>query len=314
MRGMVRIGMVALLLAILAVPAAAQDRLGVVASFSILGDMAARIGGDHVSVRTLVGPDRDAYAYQPTSTDVQVLGDADLLLINGLGYEIWIRQLSIAAGYHGPVVAASNGIAAIRIAAAATHAADQDHGAFDPHAWHDLAQAETYVDNIVAGLSVADPGHAADYRANGRSYKTEIAALDREIRDRIAAVPAGRRLMLTAHGGFGYFSRAYGVEFATLAGITVNDKDSAADAARISNQMKTCAISALFLESTADPGPVDRIAAETGMTISGTLYSEALSPPGTPAGTFLGLVRHNADIIVAALASPPSDCCHARAH
>lgn len=298
----------ALSAALSAPTARAQDELDIVASFSILGEMAARVGGEHVAVELLVGPDGDAHVYQPTPSDARALGEADLLLVNGLAFEGWMDRLVESVGYQGPIVVAAAGIDAIRPEeeeghdhdhAAAGH--DHDHGEFDPHAWHDLTIAAAYVDTIVAGLAAADPAHAAEYEANGAAYKAEIAALDGEIRAKLGAVPAERRRVLTAHDAFGYFSRAYRVEFIAPVGVSTDSEASAGDVARIIDQIRSNRVSAIFVENITDPRLIGQISTETGVKIGGTLYSDALSAPGTPAGTFLGLARHNADTIAAAI-------------
>lgn len=307
MKTLFRAGLLGLSLAVSALPAVAQEKLDVIASFSILGDMAARVGGDHVSVRALVGPDGDAHVYQPTPTDARALGQADLVLVNGLAFEGWMGRLVESVGYQGPVVTATAGIDAIRSTEEAHDHAEggQDHhhhGEFDPHAWHDLKNAAIYVDNIVAGFAARDPAHAADYRANGDAYKAEIAALDGEIQARLGAIPAERRRVLTSHDAFAYFGRAYGVDFVAPVGVSTDSEASAGDVARIIDQVRADKVTAIFIENITDPRLISQIAGETGVKVGGTLYSDALSAPGTPAATFLGLARHNAETIAGAIA------------
>jgi zinc/manganese transport system substrate-binding protein len=289
----------------------ADDRLPVVASFSILGDMVERVGGDHVEVTTFVGPDGDAHVYQPTPADAAALADARVLFVNGLAYEGWVDRLVSSSGYRGPIVVATSGITPIAGFGEVEEKAGRDHaemaahaptpGGADPHAWHDLANARLYVDTIASGLGAADPAHAADYATAAGAYKAELAALDGEIRAMLAAVPRERRRILTSHDAFGYFGRAYDIRFIAPIGLSTDAEPSAGDVAAIIDQIRAEGIAALFVENISDPRLVERIAAETGVTVGGALYSDALSAPGTPGATFIGLERANAETIARAL-------------
>lgn len=192
-------------------PPWAADKLRVVATFTILGDMVRNVGGEHVALTTLVGPDGDAHVYEPTPADARALAEADLVLVNGLGFEGWIDRLVKASGYKGPVVVASEGIALLR--------AEEDHGdgghghghhgdEFDPHAWQDLVNGRLYVINIARALAAADTARADDYRRRAEAYDRELVALDRDIRSRLDGVPAERRKVITSHDAFQYFGRA----------------------------------------------------------------------------------------------------------
>jgi zinc/manganese transport system substrate-binding protein len=285
--------------------AAAQDGPSVVASFSILGDMVREVGGDHVAVTTLVGPNGDAHVYEPTPADAQALGAADLLVVNGLHFEGWMDRLVESVGYAGPVVVATDGIVPLTMDEEAGHeedgAEEHAHGELNPHAWHDLRDAAVYVDNIARGLEAVDPAHAADYAANAERYKGEILALDAEIRTRFAALPEDRRRVLTSHDAFGYFGAAYGVTFLAPVGLSTESEASAQEVARMIDQVRADAVSAVFVENITDGRLMTQIAEETGATVGGTLYSDALSEPGQPAATFLDMVRYDADTIASAI-------------
>ena len=309
-------------------PALAQDRLPVVASFSILGDMVAEVGGDRVAVTTIVGADGDAHVYQPTPADAQAVASASLVVVNGLGFEGWLDRLIDASSYGGPIVVATAGIeprtepgsedqdAAHDHAAhddgAHDHAAHDgdhdhghghDHGGADPHAWQSLANARAYVDGIEAGLAAVDPEGAATYAANADAYLAEIDALEAEIRAALDALAPERRRVVTSHDAFGYFADAYGLEFFAPQGMSTEAEASAKDVAALITQIRVEGIPAVFLETVADPRLLERITAETDATIGGTLYADALSGPDGPAATYLDMMRHNVATLTAALGS-----------
>ena len=291
-------------------PAFAADRLPVVASFSILGDMVSRVGGDRVSVTTLVGPDGDAHVYEPTPNDVKAVAGAKLLVVNGLGFEGWMSRLAEASGYAGPVTVASEGVKPREMAeeedhhdhAEADHAAHDHHGV-DPHAWQDVANAVTYVKNISAGLDAADPDGKATYDANATAYVAELEALDAEVRAAMAALPADRRKIITSHDAFGYFGAAYGLELLAPEGVSTESEATASDVAGIIRQIREDAIPAIFVENIKDRRLIDQIAAETHAVVGGELYTDALSAKDGPAPTYVDMIRHNIGTLTEALTS-----------
>lgn len=306
----------------IATQAGAEEPVKVVASFSILGDMVKEIGGEHVALTTLVGPDGDAHVYEPTPADARAVGEAKLLVVNGLQFEGWLPRLVETAGFKGEEVVATAGLAPIPFAAGQEdghgaqdaqeaghedHAASEagheghGHGADDPHAWQSLSNGVVYAQNIVTGLSAADPENAADYRARGDAYIAEIKAMDARVKSELSAIPQDRRKVVTSHDAFGYFAKAYDVAFIAPEGVSTETEASAADVARIIDQIRHEAISAVFIENISDTRLLDRIVAETDAKIGGTLYSDALSGPGGPTPTYLGMFQNNIDQIVAAL-------------
>ena len=297
--------LLALGLSLLAAPARADERLPVVASFSILGDLTARVGGDRIALTTLVGPDGDAHVFEPGPGDARAVSEAKLLVVNGLGFEGWMDRLKGAAGFDGIEVVATSGVAPLKLAEDDDHGHDHghDHGAIDPHAWQNVANAEIFVRNIAVGLEKADPAGAAVYRANTEAYLAELKALDEDIRTSLAAVPAERRVLVTSHDAFGYFAAAYDLKVLAPQGISTESEASAADVAGLIRQIRKDGVQAVFVENVTDPRLLEQIVRETGARIGGTLYSDALSPPGTPAATYVGMMRHNAEAITAAFQS-----------
>jgi zinc/manganese transport system substrate-binding protein len=293
--------MAALLALTASMPAAAQpkppDRIKVVASFSILGDLVRNVGGDRVEVATLVGVDGDAHVYSPTPADVRTLATAGAVFVNGLGFEGWMTRLVKASGSKAPMVVASTGVKTRRMA-------DDGHGhgrkAADPHAWQSVANAKIYVANIRDGLSKADPAGKGVYEANTKAYLDKLDALDRELREAVARIPADRRRIITTHDAFGYFSDEYGIEFISP-GVATDAAPSARDVARIIARIKRQKIPAVFMENITDPRLMQQIARETGARIGGTLYSDALSKPGRHDAQQHPRAQQGAGIVIARL-------------
>ena len=289
------------------VPAMANEPLPVVASFSILADMVKQVGGPHVEVTSLVGPNSDAHVFDPTPADAKRLAAAKLVVVNGLGFEGWLNRLVKSSGYKGPVLTASKGVKTIPMAASDhghSHGHKHSHVAPDPHAWQSLLNARQYVENIRVALSAAMPAHSADFQARATDYLKQIDALEKSTLARIAAVPMERRRVITSHDAFGYFARAYKVTFYPLQGLSTASEPSAADIVRIVNEIKKNKVTAIFAENISDPRVLERVAKDTGAKIGGTLYADALSVPGTQADTYLKMFELNMSTIVAGISAP----------
>ena len=274
----------------LSAPARAQDRLNVVASFSILGDFVRNVGGDRVNVTTLVGPDSDAHVYVPAPADAKKVADAKLVFVNGLGFEGWLSRLLKSSGGKAFVVTATSGIAPLKLGREA-----------DPHAWQSVANARIYVANIRDALVAAAPADADAFKSRASAYLADLDALEREVRAAIAAIPESRRKVISTHNAFGYFAAAYGVEFIAPLGVSTESEASARDIARIITQVRTARIPAVFLENITDPRLMGRIAAETGARVGGTLYSDSLTGEKGDSPTYIAMVRHNIKALTSAL-------------
>ncbi|MFB9265457.1 metal ABC transporter substrate-binding protein [Bradyrhizobium erythrophlei] len=272
--------------------ARADERVNVVASFSILADIVRNVGGDRVNVVALVGPDSDAHVYAPTPADARKVADAKLLVVNGLGFEGWLPRLLQASGSKAPVVVATKGITPRKLG-----------GAADPHAWQSVVNAKLYVGNIRDSLIVVAPADADAFRANAGAYLAKLDALDREVREAVATIPDARRKVISTHGAFGYFADAYGIQFVAPLGVSTEAEVSARDIAQIITQVKAAKIPAVFLENINDPRLIQRIAAETGARVGGTLYSDSLTGEKGDAPTYIDMVRHNIKALTGALAN-----------
>jgi zinc/manganese transport system substrate-binding protein len=274
--------------------AQAAEKLKAVASFSILANFVARVGGDRVQVTSIVGPDGDAHVYEPRPDDAKAVAAADILVINGLGFEGWIGRLNEASGYKGRVVTASAGIVVRKMAGAGA--------ALDPHAWQSVENAEIYIGNISAALCEADSSGCETYKANAAAYDKELQELDAGIRASVARIPPDRRIVITSHDAFGYFAQAYGVTFIAPEGVNTESEASARDMAKLIRQIRAQKATILFIENMADPRVIAQIARETGVKVGDALYSDALSPKDGPASTYLDMMRHNARLLTEAMA------------
>jgi zinc/manganese transport system substrate-binding protein len=271
-------------------PARAQDKINIVASFSILGDFVRNVGGERIALTTLVGPNGDAHVYTPTPQDAKKIADAKLVVVNGLGFEGWLPRLVKSSGGKAVILTATQGIAPRKL---------DSHE--DPHAWQSVDNARIYVANIRDALAKADSAGTNTYKANAEAYLAKLAVLDSDVKAAVASIPAAHRKVISTHDAFGYFAAAYGIEFIAPQGVSTDSEPSAKDIAVIITQLKISKIPAVFLENIADPRLMRRIAAETGAKIGGTLYSDSLTAENGDAPTYIDMVRHNIKALTSAL-------------
>jgi zinc/manganese transport system substrate-binding protein len=295
-RVLAQIGLALALLLGLSGGAEAADKIKAIASFSILGDMVKQVGGDRVEVTALVGPDGDAHVYEPTPADAKTLAAANILFVNGLGFEGWMDRLEISSGFKGKMVVASTGVKSRQMV-------EDEKKITDPHAWQSLANGKLYVANIRDGLIAVDPDGKAVYEANAAKYLGEIAGEEASVKQALDKLPPERRKIITSHDAFGYFGAAYGLEVIAPEGVSTESEASAKDVAKIIRQIKAEKIPAVFMENITDHRLLDQIAKETGAKIGGTLYTDALSQPDGPAGTYLDMFRNNIETLTVALSS-----------
>jgi zinc/manganese transport system substrate-binding protein len=264
----------------------AAEKLKAVASFSILADLVKQVGGDHVDVTAIVGPDGDAHVFQPSPLDAKAVANANIVVINGLGLEGWMARLIQSSGTKAPVVVASKGVRPLQ-------GEGEEKGKADPHAWQSIANAKIYVANIRDGLIAADPADKADFEANAKAYLAKLDQLETEVKAAIASIPPKNRKIITTHDAFGYFARAYGMTFIAPQGVSTETEPSAKDVAKIIRQVKAQHVPAVFLENISDDRLMQQIARETGAKTGDKLYSDALSKPGAGAATYVDMMHNN---------------------
>ena len=285
-----------LFLAALPLGARAEEApLSVVASFSVLGDMVRQVGGDAVTVTTLVPPDGDAHTYQPRPSDLLAIRSARFVVTNGLGLDHWMDRLIRSAGGNAIHVTAAAGVPV-------RHMSEDGGTVVDPHAWQDPRNGVLYARAIAAGLGEADAARAEMFHDRGQTFAAAIVATGDWISSSLGPIPPERRKIITSHDAFGYFGARYGIEFHAAQGISTEGEPSARDIARLAAQIRREHIRAVFVENMTDPRIAETLAREAGAVVGGTVYSDALSPPGGPADTYLKMFRHNVPLFAAAMA------------
>jgi zinc/manganese transport system substrate-binding protein len=287
----------------------AADKLPVTASFSILGDLVRVIGGERVSVATLVGANEDAHAFAPKPTDAKAIVQSRLLVLNGLGFEPWAQRLAKSVGYQGATVEATKGVKPLVMVEEEAHD-DKDtkakihsheHVEADPHAWQNPNNVVLYVRNIAAALTQVDPAGATLYQTNAEAYVKELQALDAWAQAEFAKVPVNKRIVITSHDAFGYLAARYQIQFLAPQGVSTSTEPSAQDVAGLIRQIQREKIRAVFVENMSNPTLLAQLAKDTGVSVGAALYSDALSGADQPAPTYLRMMRHNVTQLVAGM-------------
>lgn len=276
-----------------------------VATFSVLGDMLANVGGDHIDIKTIVRAGADSELYQPTAADVATVAGTRAIFINDLNeeFEPWLEPLLKQAGFKGTKVVVSRGVRTLTLEEEHPVSGRQLPAAIDQHAWLDPRNGVIYVRNIAAALTRLDPANAADYRARAAAYSTQIRAVDEWARKEIAALPAAKRRALSSHDSLQYIANAYGITLLSVNGWTNKSEPSAAELAKLAQQIRAEHTKALFLDSVTDPRALERIAGESGAMIAGTLYGDSLSPAPGEADSYIGMLRHDVSTLKAGMLS-----------
>jgi zinc/manganese transport system substrate-binding protein len=276
--------------------AAAAELPSVVATFSILADMTGVIAGDAASVSTLVPVDGDAHVWEPRPDDLRRVQAARVLVENGLGLEGWMGRMPQAAGFKGTRIVAANAVKPRTMT-------EDGHRITDPHAWQDPRNGVLYVRAITAGLAQALPDSAMAIQGRAAAYIAQIEETDRWIEATLAPIPAAQRRILTSHDAFGYYGARYGVTLLAVQGISTENEPSAHDIATLVGQIRREKIRAVFVENMTDPRIAATVAREAGAVLGPTVYSDALSPAGGPADTYLRMLHHNTTQFAAAMAA-----------
>ena len=278
-------------------PMPPDGRVPVVATFSILGDIAANVGGDRIALTTLVGPNGDAHAYEPTPGDAQILAGAAVVFENGLGFETWLDKLCQASQTTARRVIVTQGITPRTLI-------EGGRQETDPHCWHDVRNTIEMTREVADALAQADPAGAATYQANARTYLANLDELDRYIAAQVRTLPPERRVLLTSHDSLGYFARRYGFRVlgASLTSVSTEAGDpSARKIAAVIQEIRQAGVPAIFTENMENPKLMEQIAAEAGVRVDTSLYTDALGAKGSPGETYLKMMRANVDTLVGLL-------------
>lgn len=277
-----------------------SEKLKVVATFSILGDLVQNVGGDKIELYTLVGPGSDTHTFEPSPSDSVALVEAKLIFENGFGLETWLDKLYTASDSQAKRVVMTEGLEPITM----TESDHEEHGELDPHVWHDVANVIQEVEVIRDALAEADPASAKTYRANAAAYLDQLKELDAWVAAEVEKLPEDRRKLVTSHDTFGYFARRYDFEVvgSGLGSISTEAGDpTAAAVVSLIEEVKAAGVPVIFAENVSNPKLMDQIAAEAGVTLGPPLYTDALTEPGRDGDTYIKMMRHNVTILVTAL-------------
>ena len=295
-----------------------------VATYSILGDLVESVGGGNVELTTLVGPNSDAHTFEPAPSDNAELAEADVVFENGLQFETWLDDLYGSSGSDAERVVVTEDVEPLPIAeeehgareeeghadehakeeeGQEDHAHEDEHGESDPHVWHDPTNAVVMVEEIRDALAEADPGNAEAYERNAGRYVSELEALDAEVQEQVESIPEENRTLFTSHDTFGYFAERYGFEVDTaLASVSTETGDpSAGETAELVREIEASGVPAIFAENVSNSSVMENIAAEAGVELAPTLYTDALGEPGTEGSTYVRMVRYNVSTMTEAL-------------
>lgn len=272
--------------------AEAEERLRVVSTMSVFSDFARAVGGGLVAVETLVQVGGDPHTFEPRPLDSALVADADVVLDNGLGLSPWFESLS--ANVEGELVVLTERVEAEAVAA---------RGVVDPHMWMVPDYVDRgYVAAIEEAFAAADPEHAARYEANADAYRETLATLDRDLEARFATIPVRDRQLVTSHDAYTYFADRYGLEVTgTVIGVSTEEEPSAEAVAQLIDVVRAQEVPTVFLESTVNPDLIERVARDAGVAVGEPLYGDSVGPPGSGAEDYEGMMRANADAIVAGL-------------
>ena len=270
---------------------ALKDKKEVLTTFTVLADLARNVAGDRLTIRSIVKPGSEIHGYQPTPSDIERAGSADLIVENGLGLELWARKFTASAG-DIPTLTLSDGMEPLLIAE------DAYAGKPNPHAWMSPQRTMAYVDQLERAFGTLDPAGADQYKANAIAYKQRLQRLDQELRSALRAIPEKRRVLVSCEGAFTYLANDYGLEEAYLWPVNAESQVTPKRMARLIETVRDRKIPAVFCESTVSDKAQKQVAAESGARFGGTFYVDSLSKPDGPAPTLLKLQRHNAALLI----------------
>lgn len=273
-----------------------QERLNVVASASMIADIAKNILGDKHSIEMIVPIGGDPHLHEPTPSNAQLVAKADLILINGLTFEGWITELIENSGTEAKIKLVTEGIDVLT--------SQTYKNSADPHAWMDASNGIIYAENIAQAISQLDPVNKKTYDENLAHYKTKLSALDDQIEQAIASIPDAQRILITSHDAFQYYGRRYNIQLEAIMGISTEAEAQTTDITRVNRVIKEHNVPAIFIESTINPKMMQQLAKDNNIAIGGKLYADSLGDDASPASTYINMLEYNTKMIVSALTRP----------
>jgi manganese/zinc/iron transport system substrate-binding protein len=279
-----------------------NGKLNIVTTTGMIADITKNVGGEHVEVAALMGPGVDPHLYKASEGDVRRLQEANIVFYNGLHLEAQMGEVLEKMNEFGiKTVAVTN-----KIDPSLLQSPPQFAGNYDPHVWFDVTLWMKAVEQVQETLAETDPANASEYEANAAAYLTELEELHQYVLSQAETIPAEKRIIITAHDAFSYFGRAYGFDVRGLQGISTESQAGTADVQDLANFIVEKQIPAIFVESSVPQRNVEAVKAAVqaqgfDVQIGGSLFSDAMGSEGTPEGTYVGMVKHNIDIIAAAL-------------
>ena len=273
--------------------------IDVVCTTGMVADLVRNVGGDKVKVTQLMGEGVDPHLYKASPGDVNLLSGADAIFYSGLHLEGKMADVFVRMARKKPTFAVTEYIPEERIL-------ENPEGAFDPHLWFDVSLWREAAGVVRDALKAFDPPHAAEYQGRADAYQAELARLHDYAKAQLATIPKERRVLVTAHDAFRYFGRAYDVEVKGIQGISTESEAGVREVNALVNFLVERKVKAVFVESSVSDKNVRALlegcrARGHTVAIGGELFSDAMGKDGTPAGTYVGMVRHNVDTIVKAL-------------
>lgn len=271
----------------------AEEKLKVVATASMIADMAKNIAGDKMDVACIVPIGGDPHTYDPTPRDVKLVVSGDIILMNGLNFEGWLTELIKNSGTKAKTHVVTKGINAIT---AIDHA-----NSTDPHAWMDLTFGYQYILNIKNALIEADPANQIYYEARHDAYLEQLKGADKYVMDKIKTIPEDRRILITSHDAFQYYGRRYGIRLEAVMGVSTDAEIKTSDRVRLDKVIKASKVPAVFIESTINPKFLEQVSKDHNIVIGGELYADSIGGEDSEAPSYIDMLKHNTDVIVAAL-------------
>ena len=268
-------------------------KLTVVATTSVFADLVRNVGGDLVTVASLVPANADVHTFAPRPSDIRTLASARLVVMNGLGLDDWLDRTIASVATSAPVIRLAENLPGV------TYEVGEASGTSNPHLWMNVAYAQLYVDRIAAALAQVDPAHAATYDAQARTYRAKLGDLDGWVKQQIGAIPAANRRFVAFHDALPYYARAYGLEIVGVAVAAPGQEPSAAYTAQLIDAIRAAHVKAIFAEAQFPSKLVDQIAQQTGATVVATLYDDSVGDP--PITSYEAVIRWDTEQFVKAL-------------